>query len=247
MSRKFAKGFQPTLPTQFTHLRFVDTEANTILNNGGYTLAYRLLHIESEQRIHVQYAYSECNLLDNFNKAEGRQRTYHRLMAQAPEFTGEFSLNAEQLGADFQSKLVQLNANINTAPVVDVMGKEFDVAEAVIRNFLNEWGGALYLGADDEHLTNHLVPYRNGLAISADALDYLSEEVDADSLLDDMAEVLEVTETGLAKLNKPIDVTNAAAVTELLDSLRVDFQHIRDALIDNGVSLDDEEAETQEG
>lgn len=228
------KPFTPQVPTQFKHLRFLDTDTNTILNNGGYTLAYRCFHIPAQgdapASLLVRYAYSECNLADNFNKAAGRSRAYNRLNHGAAEYSTEFSITGDI--ANDQTKLISLGQDI-----VDVKGHEFDLAEAVIREFLREWGSVLYLGEDETQFLNNLVEYRNGLAIDAEVLSYIhADDLDSEALLDDMVEVLEVADAALAKLNKPLDFTNSAAVTALLDEVRKDLTTIREVLLENGVS-----------
>ena len=240
MTTKLPKSFQPLIPTQFYHLRFFDSDANTILNHGGYTLAYRLLHAQEEHRLVVQYAYSECSLHDNFNKSMGRKLSYHRLVNEAPDFFSEFDLDANDLGVNFEQKLVQLNGEADGLPIVDLVGKEFNVIQQLVSEFIEEWSSVLYQEFDDELLLDNLVPYRSGVAIDADVLDMLdTSDLDPDDLIEDMGQMLMIVESASEKLNRPIDLSNQNAVSALLDEMRHDFAKLNEMLVGNGVSLEE--------
>lgn len=237
------------VPTKFKHLRFVD-EDGAIMNHGGYSLAYRCLRSTQDPSIiEVHYAYSECNLKDNFDHSFKR-RAYHRLNGRAPEFYESFDVHEsnfkpEQLIADAKGFL-------------DFKFSDFDIELALIRHFLTEWASYLYLGDESGpgSLIENLITHNGKPAISSAVLDYDNGEdeddgSDNDDLIETAEAVLDVScdqarilSQRLANTENPIQLEEALA---LLEQAQKDFDGIARNLVEVGVSLgDDEEDESDD-
>ncbi len=228
MARK-TKPYTNKLPAQIKHLRFVSltvldeeepaedapvtdvVETGTILNNGGYTLAYRVYDIskdpvlraehDAETGILVQYAYAECHANDNFNKKSGRARATARLNHMAPGWADSFILDLPN--AIDPADMISLVAN---TALIDLRNNEADLAEAVIESFLEEFQEALNVGSIANPMIDYLINYQGTLAIHSDAL--LPEESDDE---DDEADISSITGTAI--------LTDILSISELLDDL----------------------------
>jgi hypothetical protein len=239
MSRK---PFVPKIPTQFKHLRFLDTDSSDIMNNGGYSLAYRLILDDANDAVKVQYAFSEVNLTDNFNRSEGRRRTYNRLNCLSPDHTGEFVLGLNELGVDFKTRIIDLGSGF-----IDVRNSEFDIAKAVIMNFLQDWEDCLTLGIEGVDLSGNLVENALGIFIDSVALDALDEEDEDIGDYEALSETLTAAEEGLLLIENFTDPDNVFQVNSLLKDLAEKFNAIKSAAHNAGVNHDPDDLDEEEG
>lgn len=171
------KEKQPLVPTQYKHLRFADGETGDILNFGGFTLAYRCTQQPSEvagrPTITAEYAYAECSINDNFDKTEGRKRTYNRLMHKAPNFYESFDITP-QLPEGYEHHIIDLGEGI-----VDVSQDDsgFDLQRAIVERFLAVFAAILNIGTEEEGagnlLENLFVTEAGKLAINSEVLSYV--------------------------------------------------------------------------
>ena len=185
MSRKNkTNSFEPLV--QYKHLRFADLETGKIQPNGGYTLAYRCQQLPGEVpgtvRVEISYAFSECNLHDNFNKRQGRGTARNRLLNQAEDYFEAFDVTS-QLPEGYMKDVINLGNGL-----IDIHSKTFDIVRAVVDQFLNTFGAILYLGNPDYvegSLAHNLVTIgeRETLVIDASVLDFEPPTVEDLSLI----------------------------------------------------------------
>lgn len=143
MSRKNkAQADQPLV--QYKHLRFADADTGKIQPNGGYTLAYRCTQspgdVPGAVRVEVSYAFSECNISDNFNKRQGRGAARARLLNKAEEYFEAFDIT-DRLPEGYMDDVINLGNGL-----IDIHSKTFDIVRAVVEQFLNTFGAVLYIG-----------------------------------------------------------------------------------------------------
>jgi hypothetical protein len=265
------KQKQPQVPTQFKHLRFADSETGDILNFGGFTLAYRCIQKPSDvagrPNIEVQFAYSECSINDNFDKKEGRNRTYNRLQNQAPDYFEMFDITP-QLPEGYEHHIIDLHDG-----VVDIAHTEFDLPRAVVEQFLTTWAAVLNVGTEESGegnlLQNLIVTEAGILAISADVLSYtepafetVANEVAttvigfADEAVDALdgievnsqnAALIETVRSSLSSIKDLCSTMAAASASdEEEDGEEDDEADILDTDEDDGGPADDEEGDDDE-
>lgn len=242
------KQKQPLVPTQFKHLRFADGETGEILNFGGFTLAYRCTQQPSEiagrPNIRVEYAYSECNISDNFNKADGRNRTYNRLQNHAPDYYEFFDLTPA-LPEGYEHHIIDLGNGI-----VDVSHKEFDLARYVAERFLSAWAAVLNVGTEDEgegNLLNNLIVTEAGiLAINSEVLSYV--EPSFESVAHEVGTTVVGIADGALDLLDSINLDDSNATnTEIIAQVRKSLSDIKDLCSTMvAASTDEEEEESEE-
>lgn len=223
MSRKNRN--QQTLTTpQIKHLRFFDTNAiedgdvqNAILNNGGFTLAFRIMDLRlladeiraewsDSSNFIVNYAWSECYTNDNFEAKKGRNYATARLNNMAPGWSHTFQL--EGLTGEVKTIVRDANGIAGIPGEVDLLGMEAQVAKALITNFIIEQQPGLYNGADCDSFLDYLVTHRGRLGIDSTVL--LTSEFDDDDDSDD--EVEEFAKEGQAALRKLYSLLDFAAM-----------------------------------
>jgi hypothetical protein len=239
------KQKQPQVPTQFKHLRFAEAETGDILNFGGFSLAYRCIQQPSDvagrPNIHVEYAYSECSINDNFNKRDGRNRTYNRLANKAPDYYELFDLTP-QLPEGYEHHIIDLKDGI-----VDVSHSIFDVPRAVVEQFLTTFSGVLNVGTEEEgegNLLQNIFVTENGiLAIDAEVLTYSEPAFEAVAN--------EVANTVVRIADETIDMIDGienTATAEQLAEIRKSISDIKDLCSTMAAaSSDEDEDEEEEG
>lgn len=210
--------------TQFKHLRFFDQSEGETLNNGGFTLAFRAKTVPTENvgvpRIEVSFAFAECSIEDNFNKARGRGIAYGRLQKMAEGFSDTFELT--DLPEGFQTHLIQLGDG-----QVDIKTEVYDVSRAVIEYFLLNFADALNVGSSEAgsygNMLENLLTVGGGdgsgtVMIDASILDY--EEPTIESAMTEAAvSIKEISNECIDKLDS-IDLNDAGAAQEAIASVR---------------------------
>lgn len=229
MTRRKEKGI--AIPTQFKHLRFaevdVDAEDIEISNLGGFTLAYRAIQSETDVpgkiAIDVHYAFSECMTTDNFDKKDGRNRTYHRLQGQAPNFTDSFNVN-ESLPEGWMDRVIVVEGEI-----VDFPAEFFDLQRAVVEHFLSVWPEYLNVGyaeSGDGNLYENLFSRDGVLYINASVLDYIPATFE--DLLKDAANTIETIANETIDLLDQTDANDPAAAAAALTAAKKALTDIKE-------------------
>lgn len=224
MSRKTRNQQDQTAP-QIKHLRFFDTNAiedgdvqNVILNNGGFTLAFRIMDLrllapeiraewsDSSDFI-VNYAWSECYTNDNFEAKKGRTYATARLNNMAPNWSHTFQLEGlkGEIKTIFRESQGRHLAGIQGE--VDLLGMEAQVAKALITNFIVEQQPGLYNGSDCDSFLDYLVTHRGRLGIDSDVLltSEFDDEADYDESVDEVLKFAREGQSALRKLYKLLD------------------------------------------
>jgi hypothetical protein len=180
--KNVTKTVNDTLPIQFLHLRFVDTflqdgvESNesVVRNRGGYTLAYRCIkHVEGAVfSVELEYAFSECNEEDNYERARGRSIASARLNWNAPKLSFCFTL--DDLPGDVnENQLLILQRKVDTYhSIVDINEAHYDLRATVVNHFLSDTSYLLGTAIDINILDArpYLTTYRGALALDSSVL-----------------------------------------------------------------------------
>ncbi len=220
MSRKHKQ--KNVLPYQTKHLRFVSPESEPgandaeILNNGGFTLAYRVLDLalatldtqqewDSDIGLVVQVAYSECHLDDNYDKKRGRHTASARLDHMASNWSHAFLLEAPRPADDDIIKLAPGTA------IVDLRGMESALAQAVVHSFINEQQDLLFNGGNLESFHEYLIEYKGTLALDAAVL--LTDDTDMPMGGLDLDQA-DAVEEHLDTIIAEVDVIAGASITD---------------------------------
>lgn len=241
------KQKQPQVPTQYKHLRFADAETGEILNFGGFTLAYRCTQQPSEvvgrPNIQVEYAYSECSINDNFNKKDGRSRTYNRLTQQAPDFYTAFDITP-QLPEGYEHAIIQLSDGI-----VDIAHGEFNLQRAVVEHFLAEYAEILNVGTVEEgegNLLSNLFDTEAGtLAINSEVLSYVDPSFE--SVANEVGSAcVRIADEALDMLDS-IDGVPTAEQTQALHKALTDIKDLCSSMVAASGSEDEEGEEGEDG
>lgn len=239
------------IPTQFKHLRFVDVEEEKILNSGGYSLAYRCLFTpatgpDSEARVEVAYAFSECRVEENFEKETGRRITYSRLQHEANDFTERFDIT-DQLPEGWQERLIRLN---DDGTIVDIPHSDFDLGRAVIMQFLNDFSDVLFVGEEEGEgsLLENLVTYgEDRLAIDSSVITYTPPTMQ-DVAVQVAGAVIELADSAIERL-LALNIGGVENGPETIAQAIKELNSIKElnAAISEAASSDEDEDEDEDG